>query len=143
MSPRRTTAVAAGLLSIAVLSLATDQLACRLVFGVIGGYITAKLAPYAPMHHAVILGMASFVFSAITTPLDPVLVLTALPATAAGGILYCVQSRDHRERSVIPFLVPYTFRLPDFDDFPELDSAAPSSLASVRLVQSKNPFRGS
>jgi hypothetical protein len=127
MNTRRTGAIAAGFLTLAILSLATDQvlhhpllaLSCRLFYGVIGGYVTARLAPYAPMHHTVILGLASFVFSAITVPWYPIVLLLTLPAAAAGGVLYCAQRRDRvalwAEPSVIPFLVPYTFRLPDCD----------------------------
>jgi hypothetical protein len=178
---RRTAAVIAGFLSLAVLSLGTDEalhilkvyppwgplysaglnalaLAYRLVYGVVSGYITAKLAPFAPMHHAVILGLVGFVLSAVgamvTIPLHlgpawyPLaLVLTALPTAAAGGVLYCKRSRDHRERLTLsclmnPLLFPYTFRLPECGDFQEPDFAAPSSSGSARLAQSKNPARG-
>jgi hypothetical protein len=170
---RRSAAVLAGFASIAVLSLATDELlhvlkvyppnalalSYRLVYGVLGGYITARFAPYAPIHHSVILGMVGFVLSAaaavLTIPLDPgpawypvALVLTALPTAAAGGVLYSKKNRDHRERLawsclMNPLLFPYTFRLPECDDFQALDFAAPSSSASAPLAQSKNPSPGS
>jgi hypothetical protein len=169
---RRAAAVLAGFVSIAVLSLATDELlhvlkvyppygltlSYRLVYGVVGGYITARFAPYAPIHHSVILGMVGFALSAVgaivTIPLDlgpawyPIaLVLTAFPAAATGGVLYS-KYRDRRERSALnslmnPLLFPYTFRLPECGDFQAPDFAAPSSSASAPLAQSKNPFRGS
>ena len=119
---RRAAAVLAGFLSLAALSLTTDEvlhilkvyppwgplrapglnalaLSYRLVYGVVGGYVTARFAPYAPMHHAVILGLVGFTLSAVgaivTIPLNlgpawyPIaLVLTALPTSAAGGVLY-------------------------------------------------------
>jgi hypothetical protein len=113
---RRAGAVLAGFLSIALLSFATDEalhifnfnsplglnaltLSYRLVYGVVGGYITARLAPYAPIHHSVILGLIGLVASAsgaivtISLNLGPVwyaiaLVLTALPTAAAGGVLF-------------------------------------------------------
>ena len=170
---RRSAAVAVGFLSLAVLSVATDEvlhilkvyppwaiaLPCQLICGVIGGYITAKLAPFAPIHHAVLLGMLSFVLSAvgaivtILLKLSPAwyplaLARTAFPAAAVGGVLYSKQSRDRRERSALKaltdlLLFPYTFRLPECDDFQEPDFAAPSSSASTRLAQSKNPAQGS
>jgi hypothetical protein len=165
---RRTAAVLAGFLTIGVLSLATDQalnlldvdpplslaLLYRLAYGIIGGYVTARLAPFAPIHHAVVLGMASFLASAagaiITISLDlnaawyPIaLALIALPTAALGGVLYSKKNRDHRERSANPLLFPCTFRLPDCDDFQEPDFAAPSSSASTRPAQSNHPFRGS
>lgn len=166
----RLAAVAAGFVSLAVLSLTTDAalhflniypplsiaLAYRLVYVIAGGYIAARFAPFAPIHHAVILGMVAFTASAadaivtILLSLDPAwaliaLMLTAMPAAALGGVLYCKRNRDHRERSALttPLLFPYTFRLPECDDFRALDSAAPSSSASARLVQSKSPFQGS
>ena len=163
---RRTGAVLAGFLTLAALSLGTDELlhvlrvyppwgplrspglnalalSYRLVYGVAGGYVTARLAPYAPMHHAVILGIVGSVLSAVgaivTIPLNlgpawyPLaLVITALPTSAAGGVLYSKQSRDYRERLawsclMNPLLFPYTFRLPECGGFQEPDFGAPSS----------------
>ncbi len=170
---RRTAAVLAGFLSVAVLSLATDQalhllkmypplgiaLSYRLAYGVVGGYVTARFAPFAPIHHAVVLGMVAFLAAAagaiitILLTLTPAwypiaLALTALPTAALGGVLYCKKSRDHRERSALkclanPLLFPYTFHLPECDDFQAPDFAAPSSSASTPLAQSKSPSRGS
>jgi hypothetical protein len=179
---RRTAAVLAGFFSLAVLSLWTDEvlhilkvyppwgpmrapalnalaLSYRLVYGVVGGYVTARFAPYAPMRHAVILGLVGIVLSAVgaivTIPLHlgpawyPIaLVLTALPTAALGGVLYCKKSRDRRERLnpiclMNRHLSPYTFHSPGCGDFRARDCAAPSSSASARLAQSKNPVRES
>lgn len=164
---RRADAVLAGFLSVAVLSLATDEalhllkvyppwgplrapglnalaLSYRLVDGVVGGYITAKFAPYAPIHHSVILGMAGTIASAagaiVTVPLNlgptwyPIaLLLTALPCAALGGILYTANQP----------LSPYTFRSPECGDFRAPDFAAPSSLALTHPARSKSLARGS
>jgi hypothetical protein len=70
----------------------------RIVYGILGGYVTARLAPRAPMRHALILGGIGVVLSllgagaAITADLGPVwspiaLVITALPCAWAGGAL--------------------------------------------------------
>lgn len=131
--PRRrlqsTGAILAGFVATAVLSIATDQLlhvldvyppwgqpmhesalnalalGYRIVYGVMGGYITARLAPHSPMRHAVILGVVGFVFAAAgaigaITQYDlgpdwyPIaLALTALPCTWLGGRLYEVRAR--------------------------------------------------
>ena len=151
---RRIGAVAAGFLSVAVLSLGTDEvlhllkvyppwgpmyapglnalaLSYRLIYGVLGGYITARLAPFAPMHHAGILGIVAFVLSAIaaagTIPMHlgpawyPIaLALIALPTAGAGGVLYAKQNR--REPLTLTalthqFLFSYASRLPGGDDF--------------------------
>lgn len=124
---RSTAAVLAGFVAVLALSLGTDQvlhvvhvyppwgqpmreprlnllaLAYRMVYAVLGSYIAARLAPHAPMRHALILGMVGFILSlvgAITTiPMDlgpawyPIaLVVTALPCAWLGGILY---PQDH------------------------------------------------
>ena len=89
---RSTIAVVVGFLSVAVLSLATDQLlhvlnvyppwgepmwepslnllalSYRIVYAVVGGYITAMLAPHAPMRHVkvvAVLGMIAGTAGAI------------------------------------------------------------------------------
>jgi hypothetical protein len=115
--------VLVGFIAVAVLSLATDQvlhvlrvyppwgqtmfdpglnmlaLTYRIVYTVVGGYITARLAPHNPMRHALILGAVGFVAAlagAITTipmQLGPswypiALVATALPCCWIGGALY-------------------------------------------------------
>jgi hypothetical protein len=115
-------AIVAGFLSVAVLSLGTDQflhaldvyppwdepmrdfddnllaLVYRSVYAVIGGYVTARLAPSSPMRHALILGCIGTILSslgayaAITMDMGPAwypiaLVVTALPLTLLGGYL--------------------------------------------------------
>lgn len=124
--PRRLTrsilAVFLGLLAVFVLSLATDQimhvldiyppwgepmrepglnllaLSYRLVYGIIGGYITARFAPYGAVGHALVLGGIGTALSlagaigAISMDVGPAwfpiaLVLTALPCAWLGGVL--------------------------------------------------------
>jgi hypothetical protein len=119
---RSTMAVLVGFVSVVVLSLGTDQvlhvlevyppwgepmndpglnllaLAYRCVYGVLGAYIAARLAPRNPMRHALILGGIGFVLStagavsASTMNLGPIwypvaLVITALPTAWLGGVL--------------------------------------------------------
>ncbi|MGH8177783.1 MAG: hypothetical protein ACREV5_16125 [Steroidobacter sp.] len=121
-------AVLAGLIAVFVLSLGTDQvlhvldvyppwgqpmheaglnllaLAYRLAFAVLGSYIAARLAPHAPMRHALILGFIGLVLSAAgaiaAIPMDigpswyPIaLVLTALPCAWLGGLLQVRRAR--------------------------------------------------
>lgn len=122
--PRSVLAVLAGLFAVAVISLGTDQLfhelgvyppwgqpmpeagdnalalAYRTLYGVLGGYITARLAPNSPLRHALVLGFLSFVlstvgayFTIVTMDLGPdwyplALVIVAIPATMVGGLLY-------------------------------------------------------
>ncbi|HEV2830007.1 MAG TPA: hypothetical protein VGW76_20570 [Pyrinomonadaceae bacterium] len=114
-------AVFAGLVAVFVLSLGTDVLlhatgiyppwfkpmstplwlfatAYRIVYGVMGGYIVARLAPDRPMAHAIALGVIGLVLSIAGTvgtwnagpdfgprwyPLA--LVVTALPCACAGA----------------------------------------------------------
>ena len=83
--PRSAAAVAAGFVSVAVLSLVTDEvlhllriyppwgepmwdtglnllaLSYRILYSVAGGYITARLAPRSPMRHVVVLGILGFI----------------------------------------------------------------------------------
>lgn len=120
---RSTVAVLSGFLAVVILSIGTDQvlhvlevyppwgqpmhdaglnllaLAYRTAYTVFGGYIAARLAPYAPMRHALVLGvlgLAVGLASAIVTitkyDLGPdwypiALVLIALPGTLLGGVL--------------------------------------------------------
>jgi hypothetical protein len=116
-------AIAAGLVATALLAAIADQLlhwlgvfppwgqvtyepmpyvlavSYRTIFGVIGGYLTARLAPRVPLRHAVILGIVGVVVSlggavaAITADLGPawypmLLVALALPTAWLGGALY-------------------------------------------------------
>jgi hypothetical protein len=119
---RSIAAIALAMLAVIVLSLVTDQifhvlnvypawgepmhdhglnalaLSYRIVYGVIGGYIAARLAPRNPMRHALIVGAIGFVLStvgavtAIPMNLGPAwypitLALTALPCAWFGGLL--------------------------------------------------------
>jgi peptidoglycan/LPS O-acetylase OafA/YrhL len=80
--------------------------AYRIVFGVVGSYVAARLAPYGPMRHALIVGVIGFVASiagAVATwnrgpafgphwyPLA--LIVTALPCAWVGGKLREMQLR--------------------------------------------------
>ena len=79
-------AVVAGLLAVIIITTATDALlhatgifppwgqpmsdslfllafAYRIVYGIVGGYITARLAPNKPVNHALLLGVIGFVLS--------------------------------------------------------------------------------
>lgn len=120
--PRSVGAVAAGFVAVVVLSLGVDQvlhlldvyppwgqpmdetsdnalaLSYRIVFGVLGGYLAARLAPRRPMKHALVLGGLGTVLSAvgavaaIGANLGPAwypvaLVVTALPGAWLGGLL--------------------------------------------------------
>lgn len=117
-------AVVAGFVTVAVLSVATDQvlhvlevyppwgepmwspwlnllaLTYRTVYTVLGGYVTARLAPRAPMRHVAILGVIGLVagtagaVAAITlADLGPdwypvALAVLGFPSVWAGGRLY-------------------------------------------------------
>jgi hypothetical protein len=120
---RSVAAILVGFVVVAALSLGTDQvlhvlavyppwgqamhdpalnllaLTYRCVYTVLGGYLTARLAPYAPLRHALILGVVGLVVAAAgaiaTIPMHlgpswyPVaLVLTAVPCTWIGGVLW-------------------------------------------------------
>ena len=120
---RSAAAVLGGLVAVFVLSLGTDQvlhvlkvyppwgepmfdpglcllaLAYRTVYAVAGSYIAARLAPHAPMGHAVALGVVGLIVSTAgaiaTIPMNlgpawyPIaLALTALPCGWLGGFLY-------------------------------------------------------
>jgi hypothetical protein len=121
-------AVVLGGIAIVVLSLGTDEVlhlvqvyppwgqpmsgglfglatAYRVVYTVLGGYVTARFAPHAPVRHAVILGIVGLVpgvggiLVGIAKPeLGPLwypvaLAVTGLPAAWLGGVLY--RSRVH------------------------------------------------
>jgi hypothetical protein len=116
-------AVFAGFLVVVVLSLGTDQvlhvlevyppwgepmrdsrlnllaLAYRILYGIVGSYVTARLAPRNPMRHAMLGGLIGFVLSGAgaiaTIPMDlgpawyPIAIwLTALPCAWLGGLLH-------------------------------------------------------
>ncbi len=116
-------AVVAGFAVIVALSLGTDQVlhilkvyppwgepmagvlfvvatAYRVVYTLLGGYITARLAPHAPVRHALILGLAGLVagilgvIANIAKPeLGPLwysiaVAVTGPPCAWLGGVLY-------------------------------------------------------
>ena len=120
---RSAVAIVLGFAAVVVLSLGTDQvlhvfkvyppwdepmddtgllllaLAYRVVYTVAGGYIAARLAPSAPMRHAVILGLIGLIpstggiIAAATTDLGPLwypvaLALSGLPCCWLGGVLH-------------------------------------------------------
>jgi sulfite exporter TauE/SafE len=122
-------AVVAGFVVVFVLSLGTDVImhatgiyppwfqpmsdslfvlatAYRLVYGVIGGYVTARLAPASPMKHALVLGAIGTLMATIGAigtwnagpELGPkwyliVLIVTAIPCSWLGGKLRLMQLR--------------------------------------------------
>jgi hypothetical protein len=125
MTWRGTGAVLAGFLAVFVLSLGTDQVlhvlkvyppwgqamsdalflvatAYRVVYGVVGGYITARLAPPdRPMKHAAALGILGLVVGTLGVvatlskgpALGPlwypiVIALAALPCSLLGGVVH-------------------------------------------------------
>jgi uncharacterized protein YndB with AHSA1/START domain len=120
---RSTAAVLSGFFAVVVLSLGTDQVlhllnvfppwgqpmsgalfavatAYRVVYTVAGGYITARLAPRAPLRHALVLGLvglvpgiAGIVMALAKPELGPLwypiaLAVTGLPCAWLGGALY-------------------------------------------------------
>jgi uncharacterized membrane protein YfcA len=121
---RSACAVLAALIGVAVVTTATDQLfhelqvfppwgqpmheagdnllalSYRILFGVLGGYLAARLAPRAPLAHAAALGLVSIVLTAAGTAavkasmgdVGPdwypiALAITALPCTLLGARL--------------------------------------------------------
>lgn len=120
---RSITALAVGFFSVAILSLGTDEvlhllnvyppwkvpmwspwlnalaLSYRIVFTVFGGYLTARLAPYAPMRHVLIVGIVGTILSiggviaALSMTLGPIwypvaLAVTSFPSLWVGGMLF-------------------------------------------------------
>jgi hypothetical protein len=121
---RSAAAVLLGFLSVAVLSLATDQilhvlgvyppwgepmwepglnllaLSYRMLYTVLGGYITARLAPGSPMRHVAVVGILGLIagtagaIAAITlADLGPnwypiALAATGFPCVWLGGVLH-------------------------------------------------------
>jgi hypothetical protein len=123
-------AVLAGFVAVVVLSLGTDQvlhmlqvyppwdqpmfdpglnllaLSYRIVYTIVGGYITARVAPQSPMRHALVLGAIGTVIgtagaiATIPMHLGPswypiAIALTALPCAWLGGTLY-LRRHPHR-----------------------------------------------
>jgi hypothetical protein len=117
-------AVFLGFIAVVILSLGTDQvlhvlnvyppwgqpmwdpglnalaLAYRIVFTIIGGYIAARFAPYAPMRHALALGIIGLIpgvggaiYGISRGDLGPswypiALAIVGLPCCWIGGLLY-------------------------------------------------------
>jgi hypothetical protein len=78
-------------------------LAYRTVYAIVGSYLAARFAPYAPMRHAMALGFVGLVLSTAgaiaTIPMNlgpawyPIaIVLTALLCAWLGGVLYRVRA---------------------------------------------------
>ncbi len=74
-------------------------LSCRVVFGVISGYIAARLAPHRPVRHAIVLGMIGTALGLLglmvvmQNPMGPtwypvLLAAFALPSTWLGGTFF-------------------------------------------------------
>jgi hypothetical protein len=75
-------------------------LSYRIVYTIIGGYLTANFAPNAPMRHVIVLGVAGFIagsagaLAAINlADLGPdwypiALAITAFPCVWLGGVLH-------------------------------------------------------
>src|SRR6185436_18557564 len=123
MMARSILAVFTGFVAVVVLSLGTDQilhvlqvyppwgepmddtglnalaLSCRIVYTLLGGYITARLAPRSPMRHVMVLaliglaaGTAGAIVSITQADLGPswypiAIAVTAYPCTWLGGTL--------------------------------------------------------
>jgi hypothetical protein len=121
---RSVIAVAAGFVTVAGLSLATDQvlhvlevyppwpepmystglnllaLSYRILYTVLGGYVTARLAPHAPMRHVMACGVIGLVLGTVGAIAAiamadlgpswyPILVaLTGFPCVWLGGVLH-------------------------------------------------------
>ena len=132
--PRSIGAIFAGFAFVLIVTLATDQLlhvtgvfppwgasmvgydaalllatAYRIVFGIAGSYVTARLAPDRPMQHALLGGFIrlalSIVGAAVTWNGGPAfgphwyplaLIVTALPTAWAGGKLHIMRATAER-----------------------------------------------
>jgi hypothetical protein len=128
---RSIAAVLAGLVAIFILSIGTDMVlhatgvfpafgqpmsdrlfllatAYRIVYGVAGSYLTARLAPSRPLGHALALGVVGLAFSiagaAATWGRGPefgpkwyaiAVIAMAIPCACAGGALRGMQLRTH------------------------------------------------
>jgi hypothetical protein len=130
---RSTAAVLSGFVAVVVLSLGTDQLlhvlevyppwgqpmrdtglnllalAYRMVYAVAGSYVAARLAPHAPMRHALALGavglvpaVAGAIVAITVVDLGPTwyplaLVLTTLPCAWLGGAVHRAWHAERRD----------------------------------------------
>ena len=131
---RSAAAVFLGFVSVAVLSLGTDQLlhvlkvyppwgepmfdadlnllalSYRIVYTVVGGYITASLAPHSPMRHVlaggvlgVVIASAGAIAAMGMADLGPnwypiAVALTGLPCVWLGGVLH-ERTTEHGKRN--------------------------------------------
>jgi uncharacterized membrane protein len=81
----------------------------RTIYGILGGYVTAWIAPYRPVRHALILGVIGFILGivgAVTMRNAPAaighhwypiaLIVPAIPQSWAGGQLRVMQLRTTR-----------------------------------------------
>jgi hypothetical protein len=126
--PRSTGAILAGFIAVFVLSLGTDQvfhtlgvyppwgepmtdtgllllaLSYRIVYGIVGGYLVALLAPRNAMRHALIMGGIGFVLSAaggiamwdMGAHWYPIaLALSALPCAWYGATMHLKRGDGH------------------------------------------------
>ena len=127
--PRSIGAVFVGVVAVIILSVGTDvvlhatgvyppwfqpmtdglwvlALAYRVVYGIAGGYIAARLAPNRPIAHALVLGVAGFVLSVVGVAshwnkgpeygpkwFGLALIATALPCAWIGGRICVAQLR--------------------------------------------------
>jgi hypothetical protein len=133
---RSTAAIVLGFITVAALSLGTDQilhvlhvyppwnqpmnapglnflaLAYRCVYTVVGGYVTARLAPRNAMRHVLILNVIGFVFSlagvvaATQMELGPLwypvaLAIASVPCVWLGGALHRAQN-NRTPRQTVP-----------------------------------------
>lgn len=123
---RSALAVVAGFSSVAVLSLATDELmhllqvyppwgepmpdpglnllalSYRIVYTIVGGYLTASLAPKAPSRHVLVVGIAGLTagsagaIATLPMALGPnwypiAIAVTAFPCVWLGGVLHRIR----------------------------------------------------
>jgi hypothetical protein len=133
---RSTIAVFLGFISVAVLSLMTDEvlhvlrvyppwgepmygtglnllaLSYRIVYTIVGGYITAGLAPHSPMRHVVIVGILGLVTGtagavAAITMADfgpnwyPIaLAVAGFPCVWLGGVIHAARGNGQTEDEI-------------------------------------------
>jgi hypothetical protein len=125
-----TAAVLGGFVTVVVLSIGTDQLfhvlevyppwgepmyearlnllalSYRILYTVLGGYVTASLAPQTQMRHVVVLGVIGFLAGLVgaiaaisSADLGPdwypiAIAVTGFPAVWAGGLLWTARDRN-------------------------------------------------
>jgi hypothetical protein len=163
-------AVTAGFLTVAGLSLATDQvlhvlevyppwgepmfstglnllaLSYRTLYTILGGYVTARLAPHSPMRHVVVcgaigllLGTAGAIAAITMADLGPrwypiAVAVTGFPCVWLGGVL-------HRRARAIAGRPPRQERRTVADGCPDSASAADLALAVARRLDVEHTAR--